>query len=273
MNHSRLPIDVCEDIIDACYEPPFVVIGRRSGSYSYWCATALVCSDWSPRSRFNMLYETVLQDRYGVDLLLRTLEERPSYADLIVKFRVSTQGKRVHVAYSRVPVLVQLKNCKVLDLNEVDWHWRWASYPPRYVEASLAPWSRMGIVNLAISIPADLLSRTILRFIWSLPRLETLQVIASGGPRPKFPEPGNWPSAKTGRCEKLRSLDLKRVCSFSLCGSVAHNISKFLPTQFTSVDIYWPVPAFGHHVENLCLETKWGISGMISVHHFKSPLP
>ena len=175
---------------------------------------------------------------------------------------------RQYVPFSRIPLLVGLKNCKVLDLEEMDWD----QCPPRYVEASLVPWSRMGIVNLTIFIPADsLVSRTILRFIWSLPRLETLQVFSSDGPRPRFPEPANLPSVKTDRCERLRSLAL--VCSFSLCRSVAHNVPKVLPTQITRREISWPVPAFGHLVESLRLSIAASISGMISVHHLKSPLP
>ena len=78
---------------------------------------------------------------------------------------------------------------------------------------------------------------------------------------------------KLAQCQdgQMREVAITRLGMFFL-GSVAHNIPKFLPTQITGLYIDWPVPAFGHFVERLGLNIAAGISGMISVHHFKSPL-
>ncbi|KAI0710533.1 hypothetical protein C8Q76DRAFT_66383 [Earliella scabrosa] len=223
MDHSRLPIDVCEDIIDACYEPPTAGLPE---SYSHWCATALVCSDWSPRSRFNLLYEVILYDEYQVDLLLRTLEDRPSYADLITRFAVSTLYTGDCVPFSRVPLLVRLKNCTVLDLWDIDWR----LYPRRYIEASFLPWSRSGIVMLYIettTISDAMVLRAIVRSIWSLHRLETLYIYHGrwdlDGEISRLPGPPNWATGalnlKMGRCEKLRLLSLNGISSNIFCAS------------------------------------------------------
>ncbi|KAI0710620.1 hypothetical protein C8Q76DRAFT_798167 [Earliella scabrosa] len=80
MNNSLFPIEVCEYIIDSCRA------GLRGGSnvsYATWCQTALVCSAWLPRSRFNLFYEVELTADSHVGLLLRTLQETPHFADMV----------------------------------------------------------------------------------------------------------------------------------------------------------------------------------------------
>ena len=71
MQNAFLPIDVCEVIIDSCYE--WNGGEPRRGSYPFWLRTALVCSAWLPRSRFNLLREVDLKNESHVCLLQRTL--------------------------------------------------------------------------------------------------------------------------------------------------------------------------------------------------------
>ena len=83
MDDSRLPIDVCEQVIDACYyQSPVKFV------YPTWRATALVCSAWLPRSRYNLLYAVCLSQEDDVRLPLRTLQEAPHCADLICVLQV-----------------------------------------------------------------------------------------------------------------------------------------------------------------------------------------
>ena len=92
MNNSLLPIEICEHIIDSCREQDKYWL--RQESYGTWCQTALVCSAWLSRSRLNLLYEVVLQDASAVDLLLRTLQEAPHFADIVVRLTVNAQNNR-----------------------------------------------------------------------------------------------------------------------------------------------------------------------------------
>ena len=113
MNDSRLPIEICEHIIDFCREPPDNSWFSRT-SYHTLRQTALVCSAWLPRSRLNLFYEVFLRDASNVDLLLRTLQETPHFADMVV--RLTIRGDDRYVPFARMPLPLLLKNCAALDL-------------------------------------------------------------------------------------------------------------------------------------------------------------
>ena len=165
MDDSRLPIDVCEQVIDACYyQSPVKFV------YPTWRATALVCSAWLPRSRFNLLFEVDFSRDTHVDLLLRTLRDKSHLATLV--FRVTVDNWHpVHpyVPFSRMPLPLLLNNCRALDLLGV----RWNIYPPKFADTSLRSWS--GLEELTIRFTPAVLP-AILRFIWSLPRLRALYI-------------------------------------------------------------------------------------------------
>ncbi|KAI0723359.1 hypothetical protein C8Q76DRAFT_392590 [Earliella scabrosa] len=92
MNNSLLPVEVCEYIIDLCYNKSLRGIFFLPGSYTAWRQTALVCSAWLPRSRLNLLYKVELRNGRDVDLLLRTLQGAPHLADLVVRLTVQVDG-------------------------------------------------------------------------------------------------------------------------------------------------------------------------------------
>ncbi|KAI0800288.1 hypothetical protein C8Q74DRAFT_1190513 [Fomes fomentarius] len=57
MDNSRLPVETCEQIIDS-----LIYACRLYGESEYrpWYLTALVCSAWLPRSRFNLYSKVVV---------------------------------------------------------------------------------------------------------------------------------------------------------------------------------------------------------------------
>ncbi|KAI0710624.1 hypothetical protein C8Q76DRAFT_738139, partial [Earliella scabrosa] len=167
MNNSRLPIEICEHIIDSCRKPQDEYWFRQSW-YHPWPQTALVCSAWLPRSRLNLLYEAFLRNASDVDLLLRTLQEAPHFADMVLRLRVYPR-RNSYQPLAQMRLVLLLKNCVALSL----YHTNWAEmYPSRHTDRFLHPWSGR-IVELRLEISSGAL-RTIIRFIWSLHHLQTL---------------------------------------------------------------------------------------------------
>ena len=202
MDNSRLPIDVCEHIIDECYE-----VGTRWYSYPVWRHGTLVCSAWLPRSRLNLFHEVFICGESHVDLLVRTLLTAPQYADLVVRVTVNSDGYGSYVPFARMPLSRLLKKCVALDLSTI----KWSKYPPRYADTGLRSWS--SLMELKIKIKHKVL-RGVLRFVWSLPELQTLDLRCNDTMITKVDTLGSSAvrfNLKTGSCNKLRTLIL-RVC-------------------------------------------------------------
>ena len=205
MNNCLLPIELCEHIIDSC-RVTGLRMNRSLGSYSTWCQTALVCSAWLPRSRLNLLYDVELRRASTVDLLLRTLQDTPRLAHLVVTLSVESGASQRsgYIPFARMPFPFLLKNCVVLDLSRVNW----SMYPPRYAATGLRTWS--GIVELRLKLQSKGTSVTvqdIFRFIWSLPRLQYLHLHWSQDHGAEStPSLRLWPGRKVTKCASLQFL-------------------------------------------------------------------
>ncbi|KAI0710538.1 hypothetical protein C8Q76DRAFT_737771 [Earliella scabrosa] len=211
MQQSRLPIDVCEHIIDACYRP---VDPRLYKSYKVLRHASLVCSAWLPRSRLNLYYYVDLNwgfrtRRMVLNLFMRTLQENPHYGGLVRIFEMVDDASDPAGTPSiyRLPKL--LSNCVALYLTP-EWH----DYSPRYIDTMLCAWSRLGIVKLSImfdnsSTPS--MVRRFLRFLGLLRQLEDLTWIVHETIARLKGMRWQWPTIKSDRCEKLRSLTLVRL--------------------------------------------------------------
>ena len=94
---SRLPVELWETVVDSCCEPQVFDIHL---SYPHWCACALTCRAWLPRSRFNILYEVQLRSERGVDLLVRALADNPFFTDMIISLTISETSVSSMSAFS-----------------------------------------------------------------------------------------------------------------------------------------------------------------------------
>ncbi len=157
MDDSHLPVEMCEHIIDSLYHY------YGSGLYH----TALVCSAWLPRSRFNMYRAVVLGHTpvWRVNCLFRTLEENPHLAHLVIRLQVWTG---LYTSFTRFAPL--LKNCVILSI-----YGNWMPYPPRFADTCLFPFSLLGIVKLELMLSKSS-AGGLLRFIPSLKMLEELAI-------------------------------------------------------------------------------------------------
>ncbi len=137
MINSRLPIDVCEHILDACYQGRFSYsYGFRlldEESYHTWSCTALVCSDWLPRTRFNLFYYVSVNSPSECSPLLRTLSSSPHLASLVIQVHVKgytvaeTHGLCTSYAKLLDPQLLINCVCVYLDLPEL-----FSDFPRRF---------------------------------------------------------------------------------------------------------------------------------------------
>lgn len=136
---SRLPIDICENIVDACHESPGGWL--RESSYPVWIRTAMVCSDWLPRSRFNLFQHIEIRIAAHLDLLFRTLSEKPYVAQLILEVEISPREKEC-IPFVRLLHPLILTRCVRVYLHLH--HTNWRALPARYADTSLYPCHGVG---------------------------------------------------------------------------------------------------------------------------------
>ncbi|KAI0687026.1 hypothetical protein C8Q76DRAFT_761030 [Earliella scabrosa] len=174
MNNSRLPIDVCEQIIDLCRG--FGFPWWLDDSYETWCRSALVCSAWCPRSQYNLLREVVFKRTPQVALLIRTLLDRPHLAKLVRTVGVSPFDAPVpayYIPFAQAPLPQLLENCVTLNIIRIAWD----HYPPIYADIGLYPWKN--ITDFSVTLTPST-ATSIWRYIWSLPMLRKLDLSVDG---------------------------------------------------------------------------------------------
>ncbi|KAI0702739.1 hypothetical protein C8Q76DRAFT_232004 [Earliella scabrosa] len=210
MNHSRLPVDICEHLIDACWDHS---VHPRVHRYATWRQTSLVCSAWLPRSRYNLLYAVCLSQEDDVRLLLRTLQETPHFADLICVLQVQADWTR-SVPITLLQLFLLLKNCRAATFDFIPW----GVYPPQYARIGFFPLS--AVTDLRIDVDRSVLHNA-LRFVWSLHHLQFLQIRWKEGRQhtkdllqrrslARVRPPGNT-NFETSKCKSLQSLRLRNA--------------------------------------------------------------
>ncbi len=221
MNRSRLCVDTCEHIIDMCSSERSLL---RTDSYPIWCRTALVCLKWRHRSLFNLYYEVVLEHVHDLDLLLRTLREKPGLAKLVRSLTVLS-GR--YIPFARTPLPRLLSHGIALNLDAVLY---WSNYPPHYVETHLRDFPAMVELRIVVSYikrPPYALLRAITSFT-ALQRLSLLPSAASYAISPSHTNTiCQWPRRlqMPGALQKLRYLELK-ACS--PCSRLSRRLTELL---------------------------------------------
>lgn len=200
MRNCRLPIEVCEHIIDAAYEHDTWL---HKTSYQIWRQTALVCADWHTRSQLNILYDVDIRCPIHLDLLLRTISETPYLADLILRVCIFSHSE--YIPFGRLLVPGLLKNCVTLHLRNLSWR----TCPPRYADTNLYPLYGSGLTQLSVQITQGSCN-SVLRFVYELPKLERLILESPAEPEPVKVPPVVLAAFETRHCpfECLTSLRL-----------------------------------------------------------------
>ncbi|KAI0683528.1 hypothetical protein C8Q76DRAFT_318178 [Earliella scabrosa] len=247
MTIGRLPIEICEHIIDACWRSDV----PRVFSYHVLRQTSLVCSAWLPRSQMNLLYQVELTKESHVDLLLRTLQETPHLADLVVRLVVKPVHKNAYIPFFRAPLPRLLKKCIALDFCQLTW----TPYSPRYADLYFPYWS--GIVELHITIPVANVLHSLWRFIWSLPKLSALHV------RGMIDREDGW----NRDMDAIRRAALQHTSKTRKCPNLIHLRFK----DYLGALVPWKGVPFGSSVKRFEFDATKGISDdtLECIQHFQ----
>ncbi|KAI0770262.1 hypothetical protein C8Q74DRAFT_886639 [Fomes fomentarius] len=121
INSHRLPLELCEHIIDVCYEEPALGYFPETPRQLYrtWLRTALVCHDWLHRTRRNLFHYVWVDCSTNCNLLLllRTLSCSPDLASLVIQVNVGRYNHELCALYARLLDPQFLKNCVHVHLS------------------------------------------------------------------------------------------------------------------------------------------------------------
>ncbi|KAJ3014307.1 hypothetical protein NUW54_g1339 [Trametes sanguinea] len=187
----RLPMDLCEDIIDLCAAPTVYPIVE---DYLLWHylpeaaktlkACALTCHDWLPRSIYSYYAGCItFQDTKDVDRLIAVIARHPCVASfvrilwvqsmgLVARSRLHAYmddvGESVYVAFARTDLVQNLKN-----LHTIVYHGA-SQWPyPTFYNLHFARYPSLTTLRLssAFRTPLDLC-----RLVWALDKLQALHL-------------------------------------------------------------------------------------------------
>lgn len=165
MENSRLPIEVCERVIDECFY--FRQDWYSSDRYMTLRACALTCSQWLPRSQYNLYHKLDFKDSKTTGSIVDTFTARPELAEHVRV--IDIWPNRRYVPLTQVLSLPALKKCQGLEMNIGSL----TSFPPRYVQNCLVPLliKFEGVVKLDCKVWSTTSTIDFFHIIWAMPRL------------------------------------------------------------------------------------------------------
>ncbi|KAI0640696.1 hypothetical protein C8Q79DRAFT_1014918 [Trametes meyenii] len=127
MQDSRLPIELCERVIDFCANEYYL-----RHRYPTLRACALTCTAWVPRSRCALLYDLRFRTELQVEHFVDIIKEHRDWAEYICILHITPAQALEHGYLAFGSLLHQLKESNVraltLWLRQLDWR----IFPPRY---------------------------------------------------------------------------------------------------------------------------------------------
>ena len=164
MDYSRLSIDICEAVVDACGCETYLRL-----RYKTLCACSLTCKSWHPRSIYNLLGRVRFRQPQQVESFLYTIVANPALADFVHELHITPADAHHHGFFPIAhPALVKrLRSLRKLVLGQLDWN----SLPPFYYAfmGNFHTISVLEISNIVFHAPGDLA-----RLVWFLPKLNEL---------------------------------------------------------------------------------------------------
>ena len=196
---SRLPIELCELIIDCVRDPQALPWWARlqlvfqirwhaksptdleQAHLHTLRACALTCSSWLPRARANLFHTVVFEDQEDVDRFVCSIAENHRLADFVRELVVDFAGGYVPFAQGTLVKTLRRVRTVVFPLLGVStWH-----YPPRH-QLLVA---QLPLTELVFDVYASDYRMVVYAFsvVWSARALERLTIMFSGHP-PAFTE-------------------------------------------------------------------------------------
>ncbi|RPD76866.1 hypothetical protein L226DRAFT_569108 [Lentinus tigrinus ALCF2SS1-7] len=182
MQNARLPLELCELIIDSSVEPSRPWWDGRDPSpadVSHLRSYTSICTAWLKRARSTLYHTVVLTSTSQIDLFVRSTTENPLLADLVrgivVLSRGSYPNSGTYIPLAREALVRSFRHLSTLVFS-FEGQARW-SYPPRY-EMLLANFPITELVLLYADATSN--CRTLwfetFRLVWSLRHLQTLHL-------------------------------------------------------------------------------------------------
>ncbi|KAI0357774.1 hypothetical protein OH77DRAFT_1298638 [Trametes cingulata] len=195
MENSCFPIEVCERIIDCCFE-----LERPIGYHATLRACALTCSAWLPRSLYNLFHTVDLCSRQQCDQYLAVIAEHPERAGWV---RVLYIHARDHQYWPLTQLIAPHlhTNCHELSLQV-----SWKHFPPHYIYKVLSPLLRRctDITKLHLDL-VDLRSFSEMScIVLSMPWLQTLRIVNIGPEMSRM----HWQPRRRQPCIDLTTLEI-----------------------------------------------------------------
>ena len=177
MSNVRLPLELCELIIDFIREPRLwpkrSFNDAPSQALSHFLACAVVCSAWLPRARRHLYYRIAFTRQPQVELLIRSIKENPPLADIV---REVVLSPREYIPFVHATLIRRLRHLHTLvyelptlGTNSGEW-----PYPPSYHLLI----TQFPLTELAVRYSFGPLAKKawfeMFRLIWSLRSLESL---------------------------------------------------------------------------------------------------
>lgn len=173
MENSRLPIEVCECVIDECFG-----FKPWNGRYDTLRACALTCSAWRPRSRYNLYHELRVWDSKAAGLIVDTLTARPELAGYVKTINISVEA---YAPLTQILSLPQLQKCQKLGIDI-----GCRRFPPRYVQNYLVPLltNFASVVELNFTAWSAASAVGFFHIIWAMPQLLSCELEYQGQSTP-----------------------------------------------------------------------------------------
>ncbi|TFK88022.1 hypothetical protein K466DRAFT_89369 [Polyporus arcularius HHB13444] len=256
MEHSRLPIDVCEQVIDSISstppwwsQVPSVLQDRDS-----LLACAWTCSAWYPRARLHLYHTVAFERPRQVELFIRSIHENPSLPDLVRALNVYFAWD-AYIPFAQSALFTTLRHLRSMVIIHTTRSWARRSiwhYPPHHHVLV----TQYSLTDLAFDLDpshADMLAYAV-RIIWSLRELESLRI--------------NFKINELYR--QVRAMRLGRVHSLRRPWSCAKltvlTIRGSLLTLYETMQILPPC-VFGTEVEQLAVDMDDPISEVYARSH------
>lgn len=173
MDQSRLPIDVCERVIDMVAAGHFPSRTPYASHLNDMLACALTCHEWFPRSLYNIYHRLQVRSPRDLKRISNHFRLYPSYASLVQELLIgdsSNQENMVGYLPSTGEALARaLPNLRILTLD----HCRWHGLPHmRHGMDTRYPVVKLNVIGGEFKNLRDLL-----RMIWAFRQLRSLSLI------------------------------------------------------------------------------------------------
>lgn len=180
MQNSRLPIEVCEVVIDSIRETrPWW--DRRPNRWHCWdfCACALVCSGWLTRARIQMFHTVAFTSRSQLELFIHVIIQNPFYASLVRELVLLPLTDEEYIPFGHAALVSRLHRLRSIvytyvenvSVKTIAW-----PYPSRYLLLA----GQYSLTDLSINFPFGSLPPAVwvefIRLIWSLRGLQSLHL-------------------------------------------------------------------------------------------------